>query len=203
MKSRIVSCLFSAVAICTLAAPVFGTPRTVILHVEPAALAWGESQLAEKVTRQLSRSADLRLISNDDDADGLPPFPSATYDVDSLLDWGREVGGQFLLVIKVENERLETKKTFSIPLIVHKWEKVGVIEGEVRLLDLGRGRLLWAEPFREEIRGKQIIQADPDHNSDDPDLHLPAPSKRDLFSRLEDKLADHLARKTMSLARVR
>jgi TolB-like protein len=166
-------------------------------------LAWGRSELARKIIIQLSRSQDLRPIhANSTDQDELT-FPVAEYNIDSLLEWGREIGGHYLLVVYVTSERLERTKTFTIPLIVHQWETIAVIEGEVRLLDLGRGRLLWADPFREELSARRIIQADQDNTRADADLHVPAYEKQVLFSELEEILADKLARRVRTLARSR
>jgi len=181
----------------------YGAERKIILNVQAEPTPWGESHLADNLVRHLSRSADLRIVTPEMISGFAPQFPSAHHDPDSLIDWGREVGGQYLLTVDVRNEGMITKKTFSIPLIMHKWETVGVIEADVRLLDLLRGRVLMNDTFVEELTGRRALQGDPDNNGTDPDLHISAPEKRTLMDRLEDRMAKRLVRKVKELVRSR
>ena len=191
------------IAVLILCLSAFAAPRRIVLHVEQADFAWGESDLTHHLVSQLSRSSEIRtVVSSDFDKSG-PAFPDAVYDIDSLLEWGREIGGHYLFVLVVTSERLETAKTFSLPLIVHRWETVAVIEGEVRMLDLSRGRLLWAEPFHEELRARSVLQGDADQTKADADLHVPAEEKQILFSQLEEQLTNRLTRRVRTLARSR
>jgi len=191
------------VAVLILCLSVFAAPRKIVLHVEQADFAWGKSDLTHHLVSQLSRSSEIRTAVSSDLAKSGPAFPEAVYDVDSLLDWGREIGGHFLFVIVVTSERLETAKTFSLPLIVHRWETAAVIEGEVRMLDLSRGRLLWAEPFHEQLRARSVFQGDADQTRADADLHVSADEKQILFSQLEEQLSNRLSRRVRTLARSR
>jgi hypothetical protein len=190
-------------AVIILCLSAFAAPRRIVLHVEQADFAWGKSDLTQHVVSRLSRSSEIRTVVSSDLAETSPAFPEAVYDIDSLLEWGREIGGHYLFVIVVTSERLETAKTFSLPLIVHRWETVAVIEGEVRMLDLNRGRLLWAEPFHEQLRARSVLQGDADQTKADADLHVPAEEKQLLFSELEERLTDRLTTKVRRLARSR
>ena len=192
-----------SVAVGGLHGDSYGADRRIILNVQTEPTPWGESRLANSLVRQLGRSADLRIVTPDMISDFAPPFPLARHDPDSLIDWGREIGGQYLLIVDVRNESLTTKKTFSIPLIMHKWKTVGVIEADARLLDLQRGRVLMNDSFVEELTGRRALQGDPDNNGADPDLHISAPEKRTLMDRLEDRLAGRLVRKEKKLVRSR
>ncbi len=182
---------------------VLSAPREILLRVESTGLAWAETHLIEKLQWQLSRDPDWRIVLSSNRDMSEPRFPSARYDLDSLLDWGREKGGRYLMLVTVRSERLDTRKTFSIPLVLHQYETIGVIEGEWRFLDLKRGRLLAAEPFIEELGGRRVIQGDPDNRKEDPGLHIPAPEKTTFFGELEDKLAERLAMRARALARSR
>jgi hypothetical protein len=77
----------------------------------------------------------------------------------------------------------------SLLLVFHKYETVGVIEGELRLIDVRRGKFIIAEPFQVEQKGPRIFQATMDDDVNDPDIHLTAPDKIGFFDRLEEKLA--------------
>jgi len=200
---KIFTVLVLMTLIMCLASDMFSAPRTILLRVETEDLAWAETHLSEKLLRILSRDSELRIVSSIGSDDSMPGFPSASHDIDSLLDWGREVGGRYLMLVTIHSQRLEKRKTFSIPLILHKYKTIGVIEGELRFLDLQRGRLLAAEPFKEELAGRRIIQGDPDNSKDDPDLHIPRPEKTAFFSRLEDKLAKRLTKRLKVLVRGR
>jgi hypothetical protein len=112
---------------------------------------------------------------------------------DSLVNWGQEAGGRYLFVVTVNDERIERQKTFSIPLIVHKYQTVGVVEGNYRLIDVYRGKLLEAKSFKIKLEGPRVFQADPDNNIDDPSIRLNAVEKMQFISRLEERVAEKLA----------
>jgi len=202
LKCSLILILLS-VAVGGLYGDAYGADRRIILDVQAESTPWGESRLADNLVRHLGRSADLRIVTPEMISDLAPPFPPARHDPDSLIDWGREIGGQYLLIVDVRNECLTTKKTFSLPLIMHKWETVGVIEADARLLGLQRGRVLMNDSFVEELTGRRALQGDPDNNGADPDLHISAPEKRILMNRLEDRLAGRLTRKVKELVRSR
>ncbi len=186
-----------------LAAGAMSAPRELLLDVQSAPLAWGDSRLEDKVVRELSRNPELRIrVTPDENAAG-PRFPKARTNVDSLLNWGLEVGGRYLLVVTVDKEALERRKGFSLPLVFHKWEVVGVIRGEFRLLDLHKGRMTAAEPFEVEMSGSRQFQFSTDDNRADPSLHIPATEKSQFFGELEDRLVKHLVKQVTRLTRGR
>lgn len=91
----------------------------------------------------------------------------------------------------------------SLPLVFHKYETVGVIEGELRLVDIRRGKLLIAEPFQVKQKGPRIFQATMDDDVNDPDIHLTAPDKIGFFDRLEEKLALRVVERVEKVIRLR
>lgn len=177
--------------------------RTLLLDVSTVPVAWGSSHLKEKLTAVLSLRPDLRVTVSSTETAELPPFPTDRTDIDSLINWGLEMGGRYLLVVTVDQEYLTRKKTFNLPLIFHKYQTMGIISGEYRFLDLQKNRLVAAEPFTLEMPGRQQIQGSPDDNRHDPDLHVSAPEKSRLFSSLEDKLTMWLVKKIDRLTRGR
>lgn len=178
-----------------VAGSVLALPRAIIVQVDQAPLAWSDSRLAEKLATTLSRDQELRIIEADREAGLMPAFPSDRTNVDSLLDWGVEIGGRYLLTIKVDREGLECRKTFSVPLIFHRWETLAVVAGEIRLLDLQKRRLLLAEPFEERVRAARQFQSSSEDDKHDAALHVSAADKSDLFGCLEDKLVECLMKK--------
>lgn len=187
-------CALAAVLMLSMAVPAT-TGRDIIVNVISPPLAYSDSQVVIKLQRQLSREGNFQVTPVGRDEHQTPAFPEDRYNTDSLLNWGREVGGRYLMVVEVINERLERRKSFHVPLVFHKYETVGVIDGEFRLLDLVRGRILAAEPFRIEKKGPRIFQATMDDDVNDPDLHLTAPAKVTFFDELESSLCQHLARR--------
>ena len=179
----------------------FALPRPIVLRVDQAQLAWGDSHLADKLTTALSRDPELRIIVADHKTDRYPVFPLDHSNLDSLLDWGVELGGRYLLVINVDREGLECRKTFSVPVLFHRWETLAVIAGEIRLIDLQKRRLLLAEPFEEKLSGSRQFQSSAEDNGHDPALHVSAGEKAELFDSLENRLVDQLTRKIARLTR--
>ena len=178
-----------------LAGSLAATPRVILLEVATAPLAWSDSQLYPKLERQLTRDENIRVVPAENQTVGQPSFPADRNNLDSLLNWGLEMGGRYLMVVTVTDERLEKKKTFNVPLIFHKYESVGIIEGDWRLLDLQRQKLLVTEPFKVELNGPRIFQGSMDDNRNDADIHLTAARKVTFFGRLEDKLSAELVKR--------
>ena len=166
------------------------TTRKVLLRVDQAPLAWGDCRIADQLTQQLTRSGSIEVKRISDDY--RPSFPNDSYNLDSLVNWGLESGGRYLLLVDVHREGLERRKDWVLPLIFHRWVTVGVIEGELRLIDLNRARSLVAEPFRVERKAKGAFQASIDDNANDPDIHLSAPEKVRFFAMLEQALCDQI-----------
>ena len=165
---------------------------TIVLKVNPPPAAWSTVGIGEKLTIRMSRDSGLRVIRVDEADDALPKFPADRYNLDSLVNWGLEVGGQYLMLVDVHHERLERRKTWQVPLFFHKYVTMGVIDGEFRLIDLIEGELLVAKPFRREQEARRIFQASPDDDINDPDLHMTAPGKQVFFDQLENSLCDQL-----------
>ncbi len=161
----------------------------IVLQVEQPPLAWGEPRLADKLETHLTRDASLRVSIPTENQIREAPFPSDRRDLDSLVNWGVEIGGHYLLAIDVSSERVERRKTFHLPLVFHRWETMGVIEGELRLVDLRAGALLLAEPFKIEEKAARIFQASMDDNRADPDINLSASAKVMLIDRMEELLS--------------
>jgi len=186
-------------------APVSGTatPRRVLLHVRGLDLPGGRSDLTALMLQKLTRQTSLRITPTTRLSDEMPTFPESSYDLDTLIDWGREVGGRYLVDIRGTYEGIRTRKTFSIPLILHRYETAAVIEGEMRVIDLQRQRLVYDRPFAKSVRARQVVQADPDQDGHDADLHVPTSEKQDLYRRLETRLAEHLVTRLHLLSRGR
>ena len=169
--------------------------RGLLLSVNTAPVAWSDGGIYEKLERELTRSEALRVYKTDDLRDERPAFPENRYDLDSLMNWGLEIGERYLMVVDVYREGIENRKSFNIPLIFHKYETVGVIEGDIRFIDLQRGKLMLSEPFKVELKGPRIFQGSMDDNPNDADIHLTAPEKLVFIDRLESRLAEELVQK--------
>jgi len=185
--------VLTAVAAAVGIAGMVQAAAVVLLKVNSPEAAWSTVGITDKLTVRLSRDPALRVVAVDDAGDDLPPFPTDQYNIDSLMDWGSAAGGHYLLLVDVKHERLERRKTWQVPLFFHKYVTVGVIDGELRLIDLVKGKVMAARPFRREREARRIFQASPDDDINDPDLHLTAPSKQVFFDRMERELCDELA----------
>ncbi|MDH4155869.1 MAG: hypothetical protein OEW00_01150 [candidate division Zixibacteria bacterium] len=175
----------------------------IVIRVDAAPLAWSESKLETKLQKYLTRMPNIRALPHGRQAGPMPAFPEDTFNLDSLVDWGLETGQDYLMLVMVGSERLERRKTFNVPLVFHRYETVGVIEGELRFVDLRKGKLLIAEPFEVNQKGKRIFQAAMDDDVNDPSIHLTASQKIRFFDSLEDKLARRLADKITRYTRGR
>jgi hypothetical protein len=168
--------------------------RDVLLYVDVPPSAWAESYLAEETARALTRDYRVRVNTVLPDDTSFAPFPERRYDLDSLGAWGREVGGRYLIVVLVDEQSIQRKKTLQVPLVFHRWETIASVSGELRIIDLGSSKLLHADLFEEEIPLKRAFQLTPDDDQFDPDLHVPAADKIRAFRALDRQTAGALAR---------
>jgi len=166
-----------------------GSALIKVIHSE---IGWTDSRLTEKLLIELSRNGNSAVV-NADVLTEMSEFPVGRYETDLLIDWAAQAGKKYLVLVSVEFDGLERKKTFSLPLIFHKYENIGVISGELRIIDLIRKRSIVSEHFKIEKEGKRIIQASTDDDKNDADLHISAPEKIIFFSELERELAVMLA----------
>jgi hypothetical protein len=166
--------------------------RLMLIRVEQGSSAWSDSRIYQKLALSLTRDANLQIEPAVQKEPLDVPFPNDPLDERSVADWAQQYRAQFVMVVIIHNERLEKRKTFNIPLVFHKYETWGVIEGELRLVDVAKGKQVRAVPFLIEQVGRRTLQATMDDDINDPDLRLTAPDKIQFFSRLEDKLVTHL-----------
>jgi hypothetical protein len=172
-----------------------GRHETVYYRLEEAPNAWTDSRMGEMLRRHFSRTARVELVDTDGSDRELPVFPSDYTDNQAIFDWGTEVGARYVMIVDVDDEYIETRKTFKFPLVFHRYETFGVVEGEFRLIDLERRRLLISDRFKVEKKSGEAFQATPDDNKNDPDLHIDAATKVRFFRDLEDDAAAYLAKR--------
>ena len=103
------------------------------------------------------------------------------------------------MLVNIEREELQKRKGWTLPFLFHRWETVGLIEGDYRLVDVARKRILVSEPFSVKRRAKAVFQGYVDNNANDPDIKLSAPDKVRFFAYLEDALAAHLIEQSTAL----
>ena len=192
---RVLVVVTAAVSALLVGHAASAAPLPVILQVQSAPLAWGDCRLTDRLTIALSRNPDLNVIVPETASSQHPPFPDDRNNIDSLLNWGTEVGGRYLLIVVVDREGLERRKTFSVPVLFHRWETVAFITGEFRLVDLLKRRLVLAEPFEEKLSAARQFQSSAEDNAADPALHVTAADKSNLFQSLETRLAEYLVNK--------
>ena len=172
--------------------------RLVLLSVRQSDNAWSDNRLFERLQTVLTREPGWRVEpvqALGESKDRSDCWPSA----DSMISLGRDLGGQYLICLVVSEQRLERRKSFHVPLVFHKWESVGVMRGEFRVIDLLRGKQVKAESFEVELHGPRVIQATMDDTKFDPDITMTATEKSLLFEGLEQKLVDELIPKIKPL----
>jgi len=184
------------IALLIAGAGAAAAPPGLMVRVEKASLAWADASVDDRLMTRLTLKANqpVVLIAAQDST-----FPGSGAPLDDLAAWGRDRQTQALLLVTITGERLERRKSFQVPLFFHKWETIGVLEGQYRFIDVIRGRLLAAEPFCIELHGPRAIQGTMDDNIDDPDIHLRASEKTLFFARLENMLVDQLAERVQPL----
>lgn len=181
----------------------FSEEKKVLLKVIVPELAWSDSHLEEKLHQRLTQNDNIRIRLIDNSDSEVVAFPTDYFNNDSLLNYGKELGGRYVMIVHIESQRLEKRKTFHIPLVFHKYQTFGIIEGELRIFDVDRNKLIRAEPFRVEKKGPRIFQATMDDEIGDPDIHITAPDKIVFFDKLEDETVRELFNKSRAIFGIR
>jgi hypothetical protein len=161
---------------------------TIVVQMSVPPSPWHKSAMKEKLLTHLSRKSNGTTIRIED---GKPA--TTTYSLDTLMAEAEASGARYFITCVLGCEKLERRKTFNFPLFFHKYQTFGVIEGELRILDVKRRKLIVAEPFRTELNGPRIFQGSPEDDINDPDLHIDAAAKSKFFSQLEDQAVSQLA----------
>ncbi|RKX22787.1 MAG: hypothetical protein DRP35_01115 [Candidatus Zixiibacteriota bacterium] len=167
--------------------------RRVVIHVNSPDVIWKNSELDKKMEIALSRSEEFSVILSNNQTNQ-PRFPKDHYNLENLINWGAELGGQYLLVVDIFDERIERNKIFSIPLIMQRYKTSGIIEGEIRFIDIARNKLLNASPLYVEIDGPARLQAWVDDDINDADLHIKPSGKIAFLNSLEQETALELVK---------
>lgn len=167
--------------------------RKVVIHVNSPDVIWKNSELDKKMEIALSRSEEFSVILSSNQTNQ-PRFPKDHYNLENLINWGAELGGQYLLVVDISDERIERNKIFSIPLIMQRYKTSGIIEGEIRFIDIARNKLLNASPLYVEIDGPARLQAWVDDDINDADLHIKSSGKIAFLNSLEQETALELVK---------
>jgi hypothetical protein len=185
--------------ICILLLAVMAVPaiagtnpgRLVLLSVKQSDNPWSDNRLFERLQTALTRDQNWRvesIPSYEPQASRPDQWPSA----DSIIALGRDLGGQYAVCLAVYDQRIERRKSFHVPLIFHKWEAVGVMKGEFRVIDLLRGKQVKTETFEIELHGPRVLQATMDDTKFDPDITMTVSEKALMFEGLEEKLVSEL-----------
>jgi hypothetical protein len=163
----------------------------VLLSVNQPDNAWADNRLFERLQTALNRDQFWSVES-------MPMMiresnrPNQWLNADSIIALGREIGGQYAVCLVVYDQRIERRKSFHVPLVFHKWEAVGVMKGELRVIDLLRGKQVKTESFEIELHGPRVIQATMDDTKFDPDITMTASEKELMFEGLENKLVEEI-----------
>lgn len=190
-KLLLVSLVIVAAILVKVGPLTAAAPRIIVVHVSARPTVVGESQLMTSIETEFSRTGNFTVLADRDHPDQ-QPFPSDLYDTDSLINWGAEFGGRYLMFVDLHREEIVRKKGFCIPLVVHKYQTIGIMQGEVRLLDIQRGRILLAKSFKVETNGPKILQGYVDDNRYDADISIPASQKSAFFREMENNTARYL-----------
>lgn len=183
---------FSVVLLCLLAGSLTAGERLVLVHVEQAKTAWSDSRIYQKLATELTRDANLQVRPTEPVGQLERAFPVDELDDLAIADWARPYQAHYVVVVIIHSERLEKRKSFHVPLLFHKFETWGVIEGELRLIDVARSKQVRAVPFSVEQVGPRAWQATMDDDINDPDLRLTAPDKALFFDKLENSLVSQI-----------
>lgn len=146
--------------------------------------------LVEKLNETLTMQVGLRVIVPDKDS-SRPEAPNRRFDLERLLEWGREVGCRYIIYIRVDGRRIATRKQLSIPWVLSRYVVEGHLSGVYSLIDLNRSKVIGTWDLATRMAGPRQWQVVADYPGD-PDLHMSAPRKLVFLQELERKAVDEI-----------
>jgi hypothetical protein len=158
--------------------------RSVTVILETSGRDIPNFSLVERFNSVLAMYANLRVIVPEEDST-LPPVPDNRFNLDRLVEWGRESGSRYIIYLQVDSRRIATQKQWSIPLILSRYVTRGILEGAYTLVDTQRKKLVDTWNLEAIKTGPRQWQVFEDYR-DDPDLHIPASQKVVFLRELED-----------------
>ncbi len=178
-----------------------GNTSSVAMYVNAAPSAWHSSSIEEKIAMLLTRNSSMKLSRLVQDTTVCKSALTYSVGMDSLVHRAEVSGARYAVAIRVTSPEIVRRKTLSVPLIFHMYQAMGVIEGELRIIDLQKNRQVAAEPFSVSMKGPRAMQATMDDDINDPDLHVTAPEKLRFFNELEQKAAEHISGRVRKFTR--
>lgn len=173
----------------------------IAMYVNAAPSAWHSSSIEEKIALLLTRNASIRLSRLVQDTSIYKTELTYSVGMDSLVRRAGTSGARYAVAIRVTSPEIVRRKTLSVPLIFHMYQAMGIVEGELRIIDLTRNRQVAAEPFSVSMKGPRAMQATMDDDINDPDLHVTAPEKLRFLNDLEQKAAEHISNRVRKFTR--
>jgi len=140
--------------------------------------------LNERLNNALTMDEGLQVLMPAEDST-LPPAPNNRFDMDRLLEWGREIGCRYIIYLQIDARKVETRKKRSIPFVLNRYVVEGRIYGTYSLIDLNRTKVVGTWTLKAKKGGPRQWQVGENY-PDDPDLQLSAPRKLDFYRELED-----------------
>nr|MBN2278313.1 hypothetical protein [candidate division Zixibacteria bacterium] len=166
----------------------------VIVSLKTTACPWADIHLEDRLDLHLASINRIPVVRQD------LPANSDNLAFEDLLDWGQQRDGHFLVDIAVERIDLDLRKVTVFPFLLYRYRAYAVLSGHLRVIDLDKKRQLVFKEIAYDIKASDQWQPGED-NKFDPALNIPADEKRQLFRRLEEKVAEELSREIKALTR--
>lgn len=161
------------------------TNRKIAIIVEEPSQKLIDFSLDDRLYKNLTMRPGLSIIVPHEDST-LPTAPNHRFDVERLIEWGREASCRYILYLQIEDRKIVTRKKTSIPFILSRYIVEGQLDGTYCLIDLNRNKVVNTWDLKTRKTGARQWQPLED-NPDDPDLFITAPRKMALLKELEEK----------------
>ncbi len=146
--------------------------------------------LVENLNEALTMQVGLGVVVPDTGS-SRPEAPNRRFDLERLLEWGREVGCRYIIYLRVDGRRIATRKQLSIPWVLSRYVVEGHISGMYSLIDLNRSKVIGTWKLTTRMAGPRQWQVAADYPGD-PDLHMSAPRKLVFLRELEKKAVNEI-----------
>ena len=165
--------------------------RTVAVVLEKPRQHIPDLSLVERVNQLLAKRSDIKVIVPGEDTLMVPP-PDDRLDVSRLSAWGKQMGCQYIVYLRVDSREVATRKQISIPFFLSRYKIEGRLEGSYGVIDVNRGKLFGPWDLRTRVNGPKQWQVGENY-PDDPELLMAAPARVRFIRELEEKAADKIA----------
>lgn len=175
--------------------------KSVVVVVNTRESSWPDGTFPDQLNSRIAEFNGVEL-ANAQLARELMERSEGKFNKEDAIEHGIATENRFVIWCDIKREEMRTEKGFSFPFLAKQRRVTAYLEIEYRIVDCFRSRLVASDRIKAKQHGPSTLQC-LDFTDADPNLYLSYNERKDLFEKLEQKVADKLTETFAELTRQR